>query len=192
MLTGPTHWCTVGPVQITTRTDRANLSKRVLVAPGLVMPDVVTVYGEDVAGYDVEIEVVPNDGRLVARDVRVLQREGGPAVTGEALRSVPVATLTKYAARHAMAHEYADGVTSMTVRVFNAEVAEHLRSAGPVSSTLEAVAYLYRVAVLMGEPPTKAVEETLGLPRSTAGRWVALARREGHLGPAEGPGKAGG
>lgn len=160
-------------------------------APGLVMPDVVTVYGEDVAGYDVEVEVVPSSGRLVAQDVRVRQREGGPAVTGEALRSVPVAALTKYAARHAMAHEYADGVTSVTVRLFTSEVVEHMRSAGPVSSTLEAVAHLYRVAVLMGEPPTKAVEEKLGLPRSTAGRWVALARKEGHLGESEGAGRAG-
>jgi hypothetical protein len=91
-----------------------------------------------------------------------------------------------------MTHEHADGVTSETVRVFTPEVVEHMRSAGPVPSTLEAVAYLYRVAVLMGEPPTKAVEETLGLARSTAGRWVAQARQEGFLGPAETPGKAGG
>jgi len=38
--------------------------------------------------------------------------------------------------------------------------------------------------------PTATVAESLGLPRSTAGRWVRMARQAGHLGAAE-VGKAG-
>lgn len=163
------------------------------VAPGLSMPDTVTVKVEDWTGFDIELTVVPGEGRLVAKAVSVSQRDGGPPVTGEVLRSIPVARLTKEAAVHVVAlGEDEFGTSTLTPWVFTPEVVKGLRDAGPAPSTLEAVAHLYRLALLKGEPPTKAVEETLGLPRSTAGRWVGLARQEGHLGAAEGPGKAGG
>lgn len=52
------------------------------------------------------------------------------------------------------------------------------------------VAHLYRFALAVGLPPTKAVSDTLGLTRPTAGRRIAMARDHGLLGPAE-VGKAG-
>ncbi|MGI8868763.1 MAG: hypothetical protein ACR2F6_07920 [Mycobacteriales bacterium] len=67
-----------------------------------------------------------------------------------------------------------------------------LKAAGPTEDTLKWVARSYRLALILGEPPTRAVERDLRVPRSTAGRWVALARERGHLGAAEGAGKAGG
>ena len=57
--------------------------------------------------------------------------------------------------------------------------------------TLRIVARIYRVAYLVGDPPTKKVENVLDLPRSTAGRWVAAARGK-YLAESRGPGKAGG
>ncbi len=54
------------------------------------------------------------------------------------------------------------------------------------------VAHLYRYGLAVSYKPTKAVEEGLQLPRSTASRWVAIARDAGYLRPSEGPGKAGG
>jgi transposase len=50
---------------------------------------------------------------------------------------------------------------------------------------------VYQVAYATGESPTKAVMDRLGLPRSTAGRWIRMARKRGLLGPAT-PSKAGG
>jgi len=181
----------VDGVNISTTATASGLKNAVQVAPGLAMPRLVTVRVEDCNGYDVEVDVAPQGGRLAAVEARVSQRSGGPAVTGEGLRSVPVAALTKHAARHVLTYQEKDGYTEMSPRVLTPEMLEDIRDAGPTRKTLEWVAYLYRVAVLMGEPPTRTVETTLQLPRSTAGRWVSLARQEGHLRPAEGPGKAG-
>ena len=54
------------------------------------------------------------------------------------------------------------------------------------------VAHFYRLGYAISYGPTKQVAESLGLKRSTAGRWVGMARERGYLEPAEGPGKAGG
>jgi transposase len=55
---------------------------------------------------------------------------------------------------------------------------------GPTDQALRMVGAVYRIAYLMGEPPTRAVAQTFQVPRSTAGRWVHLARERGFLGPA--------
>ena len=64
-------------------------------------------------------------------------------------------------------------------------------AAGPTDEALWWVAHIYRLALVKGDAPTKRYE-LMALPTSTAGRWVTLARQRGFLGPAEGPGKAGG
>jgi hypothetical protein len=153
----------------------------------------LTVVKQEINGYAVEVDVVPEAGRLVAQAVRVTNLPGGPAVTGEAIRSVPVAMLTKLAARHLMQFTEHEGYTEWEpgLTLDSATVAR-LRENGPRTETLEAVTYLYRLALLVGDPPTKVVETVLGVPRSTAGRWVAAARKHGLLGPSEGSGKAGG
>jgi len=50
------------------------------------------------------------------------------------------------------------------------------------------VAQVYMEAADNGDPPTRAVEQHFDVPRPTAGRWVAVARRAGHLRPAGRPG----
>lgn len=72
------------------------------------------------------------------------------------------------------------------------EQAEKCRAAGPVPETLGWVATLYRSAVATGDAPTKTIRDVFGISQSTAGAWVARARKEGFLGESEGPGKAGG
>jgi hypothetical protein len=178
------------------RAEARMTGRRVAVGPGLTMPATVTVTAEDVHGYDVEVvvaaETVAEHGRLVAREVRIRQRDGGPPVTGEAIRAVPVAALTHYAATHLWVAEQKGGHVEEKLLRMNDELAARLREAGPTTETLKWVAHLYRVGLLTGSPPTVGVEQTLNVPRSTAGRWVAMARRRGFLGAAEGPGKAGG
>lgn len=177
------------------RTEAADWRSAVEVAPGLVIPSPVWVRAEDVNGYDVALEVVPEGGRLVARNVSVQRRNGGPPITGEALRSIPVARLVRAAAECArLGHVQGEGDTKLTsVSPLGGEqVLQHARDAGPTVATLRLVAYVYKVALLRGDGPTKAVQDTFKIPRATAGRWVGLARERGILGPAEAPGKAGG
>jgi len=69
---------------------------------------------------------------------------------------------------------------------------QRFKATGPTDESLWWVAYVYRLALVAGEPPTKTVEQALELPRSTAGRWIAAARQRHLLGESEGAGKAGG
>lgn len=46
---------------------------------------------------------------------------------------------------------------------------------------LESIAELYVYAVANGERPLVAIEEGASVPRNTAARWVAMARRRGFL-----------
>ena len=66
-----------------------------------------------------------------------------------------------------------------------------LTDGGPTDRVLRWVAHFYRWGYAVSYGATKSVEEALKVPRSTAGRWIKLAREAGYLGPAEGPGKAG-
>jgi hypothetical protein len=166
----------------------------VTVAPGLAVKRTVVA---TVNGYPVEVDVdvAPENGRLVATAVRVSQKDNGAPVTGEVLRSIPVALLTKQHLRSVVevttTGEGDSAVTRISPRVLTEEVRQRLVESGPTAETLDWVGYFYRLALLVGDPPTRTVEVLFQVPRSTAGRWVAAAREHGYLGPAEGPGKAG-
>ena len=67
-------------------------------------------------------------------------------------------------------------------------VAEH----GPTDRVVRWTAHFYRYGCAVSYNPTKAVQESLQLPGSTTGSWIAAAREAGYLGPTEGMGKAGG
>lgn len=167
------------------------LGRRISVAPGIAGPPETTLTAKDYRGYDVEVLLVFNGSRYVVRRIAVEQRDGGQAVTTEALRDIPVTglmrTLMPSVLRKETAH--ADGSSTLDHLDDWTEVAPHH---GPTDEALRAVAQIYRMAYICGDHPTKAVEGNLKLARSTAGRWVSLARERGFLGPAEGPGKAGG
>jgi hypothetical protein len=55
---------------------------------------------------------------------------------------------------------------------------------------LAQVAEVYREAIEHDRPPKKSVAAALNVAVSTAGRYIVLARKKGHLGPTE-PGKKG-
>lgn len=167
-----------------------------MVAPGLYAASPVTITAV-VADLDVELDVEAtpmSEGRaggFVCTEVRATRRGGGPPVTSEALRAIPVARLTRaYAERNIDSYD-AEGQPAAAPQMIPAHLAE-LRAAGPVDETLETVAHLYRRAAVLGDAPRVAVEEAFSLPRSTAGRWITLARQRGHLAPSEGTGKTGG
>jgi hypothetical protein len=126
-----------------------------------------------VNGHAVEItaEYDPDAGRYVARAVEVRAGDGAE-MTGEALRSIPVATILR------------DGVMSAlqtTLLLGEERPPADAGKAGPTTENFRWVARIYRFAVLLGANPTQAVADGLDIPRSTAGRWVTRARDRGLL-----------
>lgn len=152
------------------------------IAPGLRMPQCGKVTVTDCGGYDLELKVELDNGRYHCRLLQMNSCDGGPEVTGEAVRSVPVASII------------GDGVRSIAhvAAVFGGlHPPVNLGEQGPTREALEWVARIYRLAYAVGDTPKKAVESALGLSPATAGRWVAKAREAGYLGAAQVPGKAG-
>ncbi len=64
---------------------------------------------------------------------------------------------------------------------FSEKDRERFRQLGPAGETLEAVAEVYEFGRMTGRPPAREVEIQLGLPRTTASKWVRRARDEGYL-----------
>lgn len=189
----------------TTREDPVTVE----VVPGLLLPASVDVKVEDWRGVDLAARVTFHTGRAAVSELTMTQREGGPPVTGELLRLLSVKAFVKQALGHAWSdlvrtsgwvnrdlpggdHGFAPSDQATAWGLLDVAERDRMRDAGPVEETLQWVALVYRVALLLEEPPTKSVSGSFGIAQSTAGQWVAAARRKGSLGPSEGSGKAGG
>lgn len=114
-------------------------------------------------------ELTRDGGRMVCQRLTIERRPGGPPVTGEALRRIQVQALVRAETRRSLASVLVGDPRQAAV-------------AGPIDDTLRLVAEVYRIAYLCSDPPTATVAGRFGLPRSTAGRWVAMARARGFLG----------
>ena len=151
-----------------------------------------------VGGYRVRLDVEGTEaaggaaGRFVCRVLTVDDPATGIPVTTEGLRSIPVATILADQARGWVFADHGGEGSGADLSQLSEEDYEAMRADGPTPRTLDAVAATYRLALVVDGKPTLTIEQTFGVPKPTAGRWVALARQRGHLGPAEGPGKAGG
>jgi hypothetical protein len=121
----------------------------------------------------VELVAEVQNGTYVVSDLRCSRKRGGPGVTGEAIRAVPVKRILTEGAIRANRGLHP-----------GPDVAE-IRDQGPTEESLHVVAYVYRMAHLVGDPPTRAVASAIGLPYSTAARWVQHARQAGFLRPAD-------
>ncbi len=143
------------------------------IGDGLRLPRRVEVKGQDVQGYDVAMSAEFNrdSGRYECRSLMVSAQEG-TEVTGEALRSVPVQTVLRMGIEPAV-----KGFTALNM----GPMPEDITEGGPTTRALKWVAYLYRVALIFGESPVRTVALGLGLPKSTAARWVTRARDRGFL-----------
>ena len=176
-------------------------SKPVRLGPGLVAWSPFTyrspVSFKDHAGkqqlYDVEADVLFEEGRFICNRLTVKRREDGPPVTTEGLRAIAVATLLHVAAESNVMHTTptGDGGYKATWPMLPMLSERAQSGGGPSEEDLRLIATVYQVAYATGGAPTTTVMDRLGLPRSTAGRWIALARKRGLLGPAT-PRKAGG
>ena len=141
------------------------------------MPPDGTIHAEDWQGYNVEADVELIGGRYHCRAVRVVQRSDGAEVRGEALRTLSLSRVIRAGV------QYVDWLHER--RKLEPPPSEDDRK-------MDWVARTYRRAYAVGDPPKQAIAQGLGVSPATAGRWISRARQAGLLGPAEGPGKAGG
>lgn len=108
-------------------------------------------------------------------------------VSSTDLRAVPLGTLTRRALREELKigeviYEDDGSTTTKLVSGFlNDAETEGIRAAGPVDNSLTWVGYFYRMGQVLGLPPAKQVEIELGLPRTTASKWIRKAREKGFL-----------
>jgi hypothetical protein len=171
--------------------------------PGLGIRREFTFRVEEERLYSLEADVVyeqPVGGRMghfVCNRLTVKRREDGPPITTEGLREIPVAAFLRRAVEDNLMRvrpTIREGNKSSWMLTWAEPIAlsERARAGGgPSDEDLRAVADVYGLAFVTGGAPTKTVMERLGLPRSTAGRWIKMARERGLLGPAT-PRKAGG
>lgn len=174
------------------------MTGEVEIVPGVIGP-LEVLFGEGtegmVTGHGQELSFVLRfdraTGRYVCQELTVRTGENGVPVTGESLRAVDVEMWIT--AR--LLGTNRDDVFRVLPNPDGAEPwgkmpPADISAEGPTDRVLQWVAHVYRLALAMNHRPTKGVEEMFGIPRATAGRWVAMARKRGHLGPAA-VGKAG-
>lgn len=150
-----------------------------------------------VSGMTVTVVVDARADRLVCTQLAVLDPSG---VDATKLRAIPVRELVREAVGQQSAFPgdaepdeagYAKSYDPSSDAFPTPAGRAWLRDKGPTPETLESVADVYTLARALGDNPTATVASEFALPRSTAGRWVALARQRGHLGAAAGPRRAG-
>lgn len=169
-------------------------SGEVEIVPGVVGPEWflydnwVTATGHAV---NLAVRWDPELRRYVCESVTVT-REGQPSappVTTEALRDVPIG----FGITMALLFK-GQGDADLSVRdlpnpdgrdPWGRVVPKELKGGKRSDRALQWVAQVYRFAIAIDHPPTKTVEEELGLPRTTAVRWVMAARDAGYLRAAE-------
>jgi len=162
----------------------------VFVGPSLMVRSPIQAVQQDAQGFDLVARVEPQHGRFVITELTIRQRADGPPVTTDQIRSLPLTALAQAASRLVETAEYPT-LDDMESPDFTPETVARLVAAGPTEETLNAAAWIYRRALIMGEPPARAVHETFEITRSRADRWISMARQRGLIGPPEGPGRAG-
>jgi hypothetical protein len=164
------------------------MTDHVEIVPGVTGPSQFRIEGpspDSAVIFAMEYRFSARLGRYVCSELRATNPDG---VSTEALRWVAVADMLKTAltAANGPIRELPNPEHIEPWGLHPpADVAEH-----PTSRALRWVGHLYRYGWAVSDNPTATVAETLRLPRSTAGRWVRMARQAGHLGAAE-VGKAG-
>lgn len=164
------------------------------IAPGVLLglPGTATFEGEDLGGapYTVSLVLDMRDGRVRPVSVTVTAPEGSPPVTSTVIRAVRVRDLFREAvgaALRAQTETADDGGTRTDVfPPPGKRDIELMVARGPVRESLEYTAFIYRRARVAGLDPAREVQLELGLPRTTATRWIRRAKETGLVPEEEG------
>jgi hypothetical protein len=170
------------------------LSETVQIVPGVVGPaqiirDDVVPTPDGSIELRLDIRFDPQRGRYVCQEFRAVPGTG--LVTTDALRRVTIADWIRTALL-LPGNELQELPNPDGKEPWGLKEPDDVTVYGPTDRALQWTAHFYRLGLAVEHNPTKLVEQALGLPRSTVGRWIAAARSAGHLGPSEGVGKAGG
>lgn len=160
----------------------------VTVPPGLELPARARTELLDYHGYDIEavvtVEAKPNP--ISVEQLTIRRRDDGPAITSEGIRKIAVRSIINDAVRLGvqegpLGQAIPVGAEVVGMGMLLTSEAERMGRTGPTPETIEWVGRIYLLAELVGDPPTKAIEKTFGISRSTAGAWIGRARAAGHI-----------
>lgn len=154
-------------------------------------PPRINVVAENYRGFDVSLVLVARRGGFDCGEITVRQREGGPMVTGESLRSIALGELVAEGEKHLWTDlpDPTDGLGFGGNSSFHlgTPLSEDIRDcwSAPdpqnVDVALRWVADRYVRADATGRPPTKEVQIAFGVSRATASRMVRRSRDRGFL-----------
>lgn len=132
----------------------------------LRLPARVTIKVTDWHGYDLSIHADLTDGRYRCAALEMTREDGTEAAPDE-VPDLPITSLVK------------SGVYEVALYYLR-DRPVHVRGT-PSREQLVTIAKLYKVAVAVGEPPRKTVADAHDISISTAGRWIAMARKADFL-----------
>ncbi len=170
-------------LKIVTSTGRVKLDEG-FVLPRRVRVKVAGEATDEHLPFAGEAELRYQGGRMEVTSLALRQVEGGPPVTGEILRAIPRA-LVREVVRRLMQVDLLSGRRTPPAAMLATPRPRDMAARGLSDEALMLTASIYRRAYVVGDAPARAVHEILGIPRSTAGRWIMLARQRGFLGPTE-------
>jgi hypothetical protein len=153
---------------------------------GLLCPtpiEEVEIIGDPSIPYDATLTIEFQDTRYVCTSMTLKQRKGGPPVTSQGLRSIPMASLIRpvVQGKVLLMHEESPSPGVITREPGSAaDLPDAKRRRRRPGEDVDAAAVVYAVAAITGQPPTKAVSDELGIPLGTARRLVAQALEAGY------------
>lgn len=162
------------------------------VAPGLVvkLPVVGHFTNLDIEGnrYNLDLVLDMTSEGIKPVDLRLRPDATAPGLTSTILRALKIGELTQQVLlRSVESGDVHSSDYEITIDSHGpvAELSEHdiqrIREQGPTDESLQWTANFYNLGQVLGLPPAKQVELNLGLPRTTASKWVRRAREKGLL-----------
>ena len=147
--------------------------QKVQVVDGVPVPEEIHIDATDESWpFDVRMIVRLAKDRMKIRSVEFNVHDGADLASADL--KIPMLIILRTGVAHALGRlSYLAG-----------RDAQKMREQGPTEESLRLVAAAYRLAMLAGHAPTKAVAVALDMPRPTAARWVEKARDQGFLGKA--------
>lgn len=133
-------------------------------------------------GFDLEVQLVVDETpKIEIGSLKIVRTPQGQEITTENIRSIATQwIINRYLRQEVeLSFDLEPDVKYSGMGLISAPEAARIKAQGPVAETIEWVAKLYRLADLVGDGPTKAVEETFEVSRSTAGNWIGRARSAG-------------
>lgn len=142
----------------------------------LPSPGTLTVPNSPRVGVDTKIDVHTDGVRLHIDAVTVQTQRDDDSVQALDIRGIKTQELIRaHLPRYVIVNAFGWKFPA------SEDVASALRAAGPVMTTLLNVAQTYGFARAIGLPPAKAVQDSYGLTRDTASRWIRRAREVGYI-----------